>query len=195
MKFIILLSLFILNFKQEIRSQEIASTLSKLYFNADITHLDTSLITFLKKNNKLTYYSINMWADFNLDGESKHITQIGHKFPFTYNPFFLPDSIAGFILVCTEKNKTSEKVIFIDISFTNLSKDRSDSFFKLFANMLSKYYSKFESDLRLGNNPTAKYFKLNSLGIGATLIIKQETKELYSVDLDIRPSSYVRYTK
>ena len=160
--FPILLVLNLICFEQKLKSQEIGSNLSKLYFNADISKFDTSLINFYKNDTRFTYFTLDM-IESNPKNEFKKYDHKLNKFSFSHNPILGKDSIAGYISLFTDRKNSIEEVNHISISFTNLNKKETDRVFQVIANTLIKNFSKTETIRKFYNMPNIKYFIFNQI--------------------------------
>ena len=167
--FIFVSILFVsLSLSKQLKSQNISDTLKGLYFNAPLNKFDSSLIGSLKAEKKLTYFYINPIFQF----APSDITDFFHKFIFK-KPFILNgDTLSGYLFLHVKKMTESENAISLSVTYDSLDEKRAKSLFNYLFKIFSNYYSKNESELRLGIRADSKYFNFSQIKLGGDLYLK-----------------------
>ena len=165
-----------LSFNYKLKAQTGTNTLPALFFNADIKNFDSTLITYYKANKNLTYFYVN--SLFNSPGgQSNGNDESFHKFFFRH-PFHInEDSVSGYLFIETRKTKGIEKITFLTLTYDKLNEKRATSLFNHLFKIFSEYYTKNESELRLGIRNDAKHFNFRPLKLRGDLVIKTISQE------------------
>ena len=161
----------------QLKAQNIVDILSSLYFDANLNHLDSTLVASFKANKSLKYFNINSIIKNSRGEPAKN--EFFHRFSFEHDNLN-GDSLSGNIYVETKKVNGTEKVTYLMLTYDKLNEKRSDSLF----DYLSKLFQKYDkAKLSLGVAAKSRYFDFNLINSAAFLHKGQSDNLEYLVQL------------
>ena len=155
--------------------QNFETLLSNIFFHADLSKQDTSILTFFANDRRIVYSSkIEKWKNYKkkwyeFDDKEKSLGDKNpksphlHTFAFYTNPYFPPPFGKGFITAFTHDIKGKQKMseLFLSISTYNISV--LDSTFKVMNSLFRKYMEPMMTYMSDKSNQYVVYSDLHKL--------------------------------
>lgn len=144
--------------------QNYETLLSNIFFHADLSKQDTSILSFFANDRRIVYSSkIEMWKNYKKKlygfddkqkstGDKKPKSDHLHTFAFYKNPFFQPPFGKGFITVFTDDVKGQKKVSELVLTISTYDIAVADSTFMVMTSLFRKYMKTTKPDMSYNSN-------------------------------------------
>ena len=161
-------------------AQCVDSIMSKIFFSANLSKRDTSLINFFKTYSKFSSIDDSKVAKFSLQYELD-TAETYYKYKFTSLPIYNYNFPRGELTVVATKNNQKDSVNRLELKIGFSSKESRDSFCRELATLFKKCsLNDFEP---IGNAPSEFYIGVNSKKHDRSIIIAETPEQFYNAAL------------
>lgn len=161
-------------------AQCVDSIMSKIFFSANLSKRDTSLINFFKGYSKFSSIDDSKVAKFTTQYELD-TTKIGYKYTFTSLPICNYNFPRGELTVATTKNNEKDPVDGLELRIGFTSEESRDSLCRELADLLKK--CSLHDFKPLKNAPSEFHVGIYSKKNDRSIIIAEAPEEFYYVAL------------